>query len=363
MRVAQRVNAQPVPAVAAPQVTRTQIIGLLKARTSGITLSRHAYAEVLRTIYPDLADVPTESTVRSRVNVWAARPLSPLVLDELGRHKRPGKNIWCFVCESDVLPERSLEACANADQVWVPTAFVLDVCVAGGMPAEKVKLVPYYLRGDLLLEHSKSRTFRVLVSWDGRSSVHRKHVVGCIDAFQEAWPRSRKVELRLKTRDLRDDHRALIKAAIRGDDRITLDERTVDTVDEIFEGAGVLLHLHRAEGYGRHIIEAMQRGVPVICTDYSGPRDWVYERNAWPIKVSRMISTQVQTEYQYPQGGRWADPAIWQAALALREVAKGGSNVVAKVARAKRDADSHASLQHSREAMVLALRELGEEVS
>lgn len=341
--------------------TSCQIIGLLKARTSGITLSRHAYADVLRTIYADLADVPTESAVRSRVNVWAARPLSPLVLDELGRHKRPGTNIWCFVCESDVLPERSLEACANADQVWVPTTFVSDVCIAGGMPRDKVKIVPYFLEGGLI-PRTVGGAFRVLVSWDGRSSVHRKNVVGCIEAFKQAWPRSRKVELRLKTRDLRDEHRSLVVEAMAGDDRITLDERTVDTVDEIFAGADVLLHLHRAEGYGRHVIEAMQRGLPVICTDYSGPRDWITARNAWSVPVARMVSTSIQTEYQYPQGGMWAEPNVAAAAAALRDVARGGGGVARRVMQAKQDADSFACLQHSRDAMVVALRELGEEV-
>lgn len=360
MIIARRVEAE------VPETVRTaaQIIGLLKSRVSGITLSRHAYADVLRTIYPDLADVGTRTHVESRVNVWAARPLTNLFLDELGEHRREGKNVWCFVCESDVLPERSLEACMNADQVWVPTTFVSDVCVAGGMPAEKIFVVPYYLPAPerVATVAPIEEPFTVLVSWDGKSSVHRKNVVGCIEAFRRAWPLSRKVRLRLKTRDLKDDHRALVLRAMDGDKRIVLDERTVDTVNEIFDGADVLLHLHRAEGYGRHIVEAMQRKVPVICTDYSGPCDWINPRNAWPVRVASMTTTAEQTEYQYPQGGRWALPDVNEAAMALREVRRGGDRVAAKIDRARRDMDGYASLENSREQMIRALCALGEVV-
>ena len=129
----------PVPGASA------QIIGLLKNRMSGITLSRHAYAEVLRRIYPDLLDstVDEASQRKCKLNIWAARPLSHRSLDSFRR--LPGFNVWCLVVESTVLPERSLEAAENADQVWVPTTFCRDVCVKNGMHAEKVHVVPYFL--------------------------------------------------------------------------------------------------------------------------------------------------------------------------------------------------------------------------
>lgn len=343
--------------VAKKKTTAAQIIGLLKSRTSGITLSRHAYADVLRTIYADLADVTTEDTsIESRLNVWAARPLNPLFLDQLGQHKRPGLNIWCFVCESNILPERSLEACENADQVWVPTEFVRDVCVAGGMPAHKVWVVPYYLPTLPPRSSDAKHAWTALVSWDGRSSVHRKNVVGAIAAFRLAWPRSQSVRLRLKTRDLHPEHRSIVVDAMQGDPRISLEEHTVETVAEIFAPADSLLHLHRAEGYGRHIVEAMQMEIPVICTDYSGPRDWCRQDNAWLVPVASMVSTAVQTEYQYPQGGTWAEPDIDAAAEALREVHSGSKRgVSARVASAARTVQRYASLDNSREAMLAAL--------
>jgi hypothetical protein len=342
---------------------RAQIIGLIKSRMSGISLSRHAYADVLRTIYPDLRDSTTQDAHRldCPVNVWAARPLTPLVLDQLGNRRFSGLNIWCLVLEVTTLPERTVEAAGNADQIWVPTTFVRDVCVANGLPASKVHVVPYYLPGPprprVLPESGQPWT--AVVSWDGCSNLNRKFVLGSIEAFKAAWPRSKRVALRLKTRDLREEDRAAVLEAIAGDGRIWLDERTVNSVCEIFDGAGALLHLHRAEGYGRHIVEAMQRRVPVICTDYSGPMDWLTPLNHYSV-LHRLTDCQV-AEFRYPQGGQWAEPDIDHAAAQLRWAfqAAGTRSEALMLDQAAARVRVHASLDTSRTAMLRALRAAG----
>lgn len=337
-----------------------QIIGLIKGRMSGITLSRHAYADVLRTIWPDLRDATTQEGRANpcQVNVWAARPMSRLVLDDMSR-RMAGLQIWCVVVESTTLPHGSLEACANADQVWVPSRFVHNVCVAGGMPAEKVRVIPYWVPAPsrYAARPAAGSPYTVLVSWDGRSSLNRKNVINSIAAFRLAWPSDPDVRLRLKTRDLTPENVERVTQAIAGDSRITLDMRTTDTVDEIFDGAHVLLHLHRAEGYGRHVIEAMQRRVPVIATAYSGPLDWMSEDSV-RIVDHELVET-AQREFQYPQGGRWAEPDIDQAAQELRRMRAHDGRCEGMLDRAELAAIKHTTLEHCRAAMVAALCEGG----
>jgi glycosyltransferase involved in cell wall biosynthesis len=364
------IPAQPIVssvATTSKKETSCQIIGLLKNRTSGITLSRHAYADVLRSIHPDLADVGTkELSVVSGINVWAARPLSRVVLDELGRFRRPGKNVWCFVCESTVLPEGSLEACANADQVWVPSRFVERVCLEGGMDPEKVKLVPYYMHSPTR-EHSVGsvgRPWTVLVSWDGISSLHRKNVLASIRCFQEAWPAGHgdAVRLRLKTRDLRGEYREMVLGAMGGDHRIELVEETFADIEDVFEGVDTLLHIHRAEGYGRHVMEAMLRRIPVVVTDYSGPQDWCHRDETWLVPSVGMVETKVQTEYQYPQGGVWAEPDLDSAVVRLLQVRRQAEGyrllLDKKLAGAQKRAAAWSSMENSRAAMVSALERI-----
>lgn len=341
-----------------PILPGAQIIGLIKNRMSGITLSRHAYADVLRTIYNDLFDATTQEGKRDAraVNVWAARPLSRVVLDDF-KKCLPGFNAWCFVLESTTLPEGSLDACANVNQVWAPSSFVRDVCIAGGMPAEKVFLVPYYLPGPERprVPSAAGSPFTVLASWDGRSSINRKHVLKAIEAFRVAFPGDCGASLKLKTRDLSPENLALVMGAIEGDSRIALDMTTTETVDEIFDGADVLLHLHRAEGYGRHVIEAMLRRLPVILTAYSGPMDWATPENTWQVPFD-LVET-AQSEFQYPQGGKWAEVRVGAAAAALRSVRwQSAASMRATLDAAEISALKHCSLERSRSAMIQALK-------
>ncbi|MBN8422716.1 MAG: glycosyltransferase family 4 protein [Verrucomicrobia bacterium] len=359
-------SAQPsAPAPARPASAggpAAQIIGLVKNRLSGIVLSRHAYADVLRTLWPDLRDatVSEGKAAPCAVNVWAARPLSKVFLDDMSR-RMPGLQIWCIVLESTQLPQGSMDACANSDQVWAPSGFVRDMCVAGGMPAEKVHVIPYWLpmpaRPRIL--PAAGSPYTVLVSWDGRSSINRKNVINSIAAFKLAWSSDPDVRLRLKTRDLTPENVESVTAAIAGDARITLDMRTTDSIDEVFDGAHVLLHLHRAEGYGRHIIEAMQRRLPVIATAYSGPMDWLREDNAR--LVGHHLVDTAQKEFQYPQGGQWAEPDLNHAARHLRECREADASgaLHGMLDRAELAACRHTTLEFCRAAMIAALSQAG----
>lgn len=343
-----------------------QIIGLPNNRLSGIHLSRNAYAVVLRSIFPDLIEASAAPDKSYAVNIWAARVLTSRSLDELAARRREGINVWCFVWESTVLPAGAVETCGVMDQVWVPSEFVRSVCIAGGMPAEKVRLVPYFLE---LPVRGRKRPFpfapfTVLVSFDGRSSMNRKNVEGAILAFRLAFSArgAKAVKLRIKTRELRPVDQDVLMGWIDGDPRIDLVNETVAEVDDLYDGADVLLHLHRAEGYGRHVIEAQLRGLPVICTAYSGPMDWCDARSTHLVPY-RMVSTAVQTEYQYPQGGEWADPSAPNAALHLQSLhlgeRVGNYRKRERIQAASRAAADWCAMERSRAAMVAALNALG----
>lgn len=344
----------------APVLTeaQAQIIGLMKSRLSGITLSRHAYADVLRRIYPDLLDSTVEESANRhcKLNVWAARPLSHKSLDTYQR--LPGFNVWCLVLESTVLPDRSLEAAANADQVWVPTSFCRGVCLANGMPAAKVHVVPYYLPAPArrCRPPSPHDPFTVLVSWDGKSNMNRKNVLNCIRAFKKAWPSNLDVRLKLKTRDLSPENTTAVMEEIYRDARIILDNAFAPEVDDIFDGVHCLMHCHRAEGYGRHVMEAMLRRVPVIATAYSGPMDWLTQENSLQVGYN-LIETSVQ-EYRYPQGGLWAEPDLDDMVRHLHACRAAG-DMDYMTEKAERDAKRACSLERSLHAMLDSLKKGG----
>jgi glycosyltransferase involved in cell wall biosynthesis len=76
--------------------------------------------------------------------------------------------------------------------------------------------------------------------------------------------------------------------------------------------------LHRSEGFGLGLAEAMALGKPVIGTDYSGSTDFLNEETGYPIPcVLRPIAA---TEYIHPEEQVWADPDEAACAAAMIRV-------------------------------------------
>ena len=66
--------------------------------------------------------------------------------------------------------------------------------------------------------------------------------------------------------------------------------------------------LHRSEGYGRGLAEAMFLGKPVIATDYGGNLDFMNDTNSCLIRYS-LINVE-EGQYPFAEGQVWADPDV-----------------------------------------------------
>jgi glycosyltransferase involved in cell wall biosynthesis len=134
--------------------------------------------------------------------------------------------------------------------------------------------------------------------FDINSFLTRKNPLACLAAFQAAFPPSfkesgfsgenrRDIGLVLKViGDTENDPmwRAL-RPVLAADPRVHLIEGTLDRTDllNLLACCDALLSLHRAEGFGRTLAEAMLLGLPVVGTDWSGNRDFLNEATGFPV--------------------------------------------------------------------------------
>jgi glycosyltransferase involved in cell wall biosynthesis len=98
-----------------------------------------------------------------------------------------------------------------------------------------------------------------------------------------------------------------------------------------------LVSLHRSEGFGRNIAEAILLGVPVIATGYSGCADFLRpdESVRWTLQSVR------PGDYPFAEGFRWADPCVAHAAQMMR-IRRAEDQKAARVLTAqRRDAFCH----------------------
>jgi len=81
-----------------------------------------------------------------------------------------------------------------------------------------------------------------------------------------------------------------------------------------------LVSLHRSEGFGLTVAEAMSYGLACVATNYSGVVDFIDE------DCARLVSYELvevpEGAYPHFEGSHWAEPSIAQAAEALRDLAE-----------------------------------------
>ena len=119
----------------------------------------------------------------------------------------------------------------------------------------------------------------------------------------------------------------------------------------------VLVSLHRSEGYGNSLLEAMGHGHPVIATGYSGNLAFMTADNSWLIPYAY---TAVGGDSAiYPAGARWAEPDLDAAAGAMREVV-GGLDGYAVRSRAQRGALAVAAINNGSAGAAFIRQRLGE---
>ena len=87
----------------------------------------------------------------------------------------------------------------------------------------------------------------------------------------------------------------------------------------MYAKADVLLSLHRSEGFGLTIAEAMLAGLPVIATNWSGNVDFLTKERGVPIGYRLVPSRDPQATYDHAHM-HWAEPDIGEAAEALRRL-------------------------------------------
>lgn len=230
--------------------------------------------------------------------------------------------------ELSKFPEALAPALDFVDEIWAPSKYIAD---AIGLVTQKPVVVmglPVDYSGLESLPEVKGRyfassrnVFKVLVAFDGLSYPERKNPTYAINAFLAAFSDRQDAELVIKTMNLAacSEYQQLAKQ-LEAYANISIVDDSVDrsTILALIREADCLLSLHRAEGFGRVVAEAMLLGTPVITSAYSGNLDFCFPENSYLIR-GRTVSV-AEGAYPYWHGQQWFEPDVESAAMALLEL-------------------------------------------
>ncbi|HYF28180.1 MAG TPA: glycosyltransferase [Baekduia sp.] len=235
--------------------------------------------------------------------------------------------VWWW--ETTLLPPWLAESFAYVDEVWAGSAFVAEALrpAAGSTPVHQVDLpvrwpdAPALPRDALGLPDDRPV---VLFSFDHNSVLDRKNPQGAIEAFRRAFPVPGPDGPVLLVKSINGDrhpaaHDRVLQAAAGHPDVIVRDGY-LDAADRdgLVAACDVYLSLHRAEGFGLTLAEALALGKPVIATGWSGSTEVLDEASGFPVRfVPRPVGPE---QGPYPAEGVWAEPDLEHAAALLRDV-------------------------------------------
>lgn len=234
-------------------------------------------------------------------------------------------NVGYWAWELDVFPEEWMGSFSHFQEIWTPSRFCVDVF--SRVSPVPVRRVPHSVEISASPDASRQQfdlpedRFLFLFAYDYLSFWQRKNPLGLVRAFRKAFEGREDVGLVLKSINSdRDMTRTVeLRAKAAGLPVWHIDSYlSRQQVFDLMAVCDAYASLHRAEGFGLTLAEAMSLGKPVVATDYSGSCDFVTLANSLPVGY-RLV--ELEQDYgPYRAGGHWADPDEEHAAEQMRRL-------------------------------------------
>lgn len=250
-------------------------------------------------------------------------PQFQVALLRLGRDFLRGKRIYAYwAWELESLPRVWLHALRFAHGIFVPSVFVQRTVSHHTHKPVWVRPHPVPAAARCKEKFMVDGVLRCLFLFDMASSAQRKNPAAVIEAFRMAFaPGEAMLTLKVGQPEAdRDAYRALVASASQVPGvKVRTEALGEEELDALYLEHDVYVSLHRSEGYGLTIREAMLRGLYVVATGWSGNMDFMQGDRCFPVPF-RLVAAPVGALGLDHAPCRWAEPDVSAAAELLRGI-------------------------------------------
>ncbi len=280
------------------------------------------------------------------INIFHVQPMDMgYALGELGNEAWNYRyNIGFWLWELEEFPKDWKKYLPLVDEIWTPSEFV-SKCMRK-VTNKPVITVPYCVTAPIDKTYDRDYfklpkdKFLFLAMYDTNSTMERKNPQGAIEAFKKAFsPDDDTVGLVLKMNNPRKEHIEKLNSMVEGYNNIYYINEIMDKVEvnSLIACVDVFVSLHRAEGFGLVMAEAMLNETVCIATNWSANTEFMNDEVA--CMVDYTFSILKKTSEPYKKGSRWAEPNVATAAQYMKRLATDKEYYIQKVTKAKEYVD------------------------
>ncbi len=249
----------------------------------------------------------------------------PMTISHLGPNNFQGHyNVGIWAWESEEFPTIWHDRYAHVDEIWVGSHFMAEG-ISRHAPCPVI-VMPYAVNppavaADRARFGLPEEDVLYLFSFDFHSYSDRKNPDAVIEAFRKSFSPQDKATLVIKAISVDSHPEAMMRIReLVGDAKIKIIPDNLSRLDQLalIASCDVYVSLHRLEGFGLGMAEAMAFGKAVIATAYGGNTDFMRSGNS--ILVPYRLVQLERNVGPYSSGSYWADPDIDFAARAMREL-------------------------------------------
>jgi len=299
-------------------------------------------------------------------NIVHINPEQTPLLRQLYSHRAWDKryNIAFWLWELESFPSNWNNQFDYFDEIWTPSTFTSSsISKSTHLP---VITIPYGIQTEDTTCYSRCHfrlpedQFLFLCMYDVNSTMERKNPIGAIEAFFSAFPaNSMDVGLVIKINNATKANLAELNAYIGERKNIFIISQLMSKteVQSLIKVCDVFVSLHRSEGFGLVMAEAMNLGIPVIATNWSANTDFMKPDNS--CLVDFRFTDVNNLYYRSKRGQRWADPNVEHAATYMKQLFT-HENLYERISHSGQDyIQKEFSMQASAKKIKTRLQEIG----
>lgn len=250
--------------------------------------------------------------------------------DTGGRPLEGRRHIGYWAWELEDVPADWAPAFDLVDEVWTPSIFAADAIRKIAPARVKVSPAPYPLYLNPRPTPDRERfalpddRVVVLMAFDLRSTAQRKNPYAALRAFQKARTEKSLLVCKVVGADLYPETFQALRDEVAADPAIRLMTENLSAEDmaRLTASSDIVLSLHRSEGYGLLLAEAIWLGKPTLATGWSSNVEFMDPASSQLVDYTLIA---VEGDGAIYRAGRWADANVEDAAAKLARMIKDGA--------------------------------------